>query len=142
MVACRNPRYDMNWWFPASSHELGKGSATALSKDNLAAISICYTCEERMECLAKNFLIKFGIYGGKVKKERDTLHVMAEAAGLLIRTRYDEVGTTRIILPVAENTNYAVACSEEELVDWLYEHEAAVVYRPVGPTRPRKAKAA
>jgi len=135
MKACSG--MDTNLWFPSAAYDTNcrakkSKQVLGLQPDQLEARRICFTCEERVNCLADNVLVEFGITGGRTTYERTQLRVAMAADGLIRLTSwknsvdYDDI-RPGWIPPTALQRSYTVECSEEEMVEWLYENEATAL---------------
>lgn len=131
MKACSG--MEPNLWFPSSAYDTNsKSSETkrfSLNADNKEAIRICFTCDERVECLADNILVKYGIFGGRVIGERVALRVAMLEAGLYRLTGPGAQPTreTRWQAPTAKQRKFVEMAPVEEFVGWLYENETSVL---------------
>lgn len=115
----QNPNLADHLWHPAEDGERRGGRTTRL------AIAICQKCPLRLSCLTEALVNMYdddSIYGGMLRRERQTLARMIEADGVKVRQRdYGEQVKRR-----------------RETLQWLRDHPAQV--RKAGDSRSQWAK--
>jgi len=130
MKACAGLDTDM--WFPSGGYDASRNSKPSgkrppkLNRNNLIAKKICFTCEERVECLAHNIFTTCGIFGGRCSKERIRLRAAATEEGVAVFVATFG-GRTGPLPPTSQSYGYTLQVSEEELVGWLYDNEKGIL---------------